>query len=250
MKTTRGYKHLVSGLLTALALQISTVGALTPEAMESSQACHHDHSLSVDRLPEQAAPASEGRDIFADPESAVIAASNYFNPLSIAEDREYMGAVLRHRRQGHYVYTAAGGVAGEDRINIRLQLPKQYEVVAFWHTHGGPHFSRRYFSDVDTRLAKDWQVPFYLADFTGSLKVFHPDSNTLPSMKAYKLGLGKRSGYAKGSSVKLADKRVKIATDFDQWQALHAQVAMGPMDEHSCDSIAQQAKTAQEQNNS
>ncbi len=152
---------------------------------------------------------------------AVISASNYFNPLSIQEDREYIGAILKHKRQGHFIYTVSSGQSGADQVSARIRLPSDYEITAFWHTHGNHHWTRKYFSDVDTQLAKQWNLPFYMADASGRLRVYHPKAPTLSVTQTRKLGLGSHRGYAKGKSVSVDQRRVKLATTMDQWLALH-----------------------------
>lgn len=152
---------------------------------------------------------------------AVISASNYFNPLSIEEDREYIGAILKHKRQGHFIYTVSSGESGADQASARIRVPSDYEITAFWHTHGNHHWTRKYFSDVDTQLAKQWKLPFYMAEASGRLRVYQPNAPTLSVMQTRKLGLGSNRGYAKGKSVSVDQRKVKLATTMDQWLALH-----------------------------
>ena len=112
----------------------------------------------------QTAGGSRGFDTELD---AVLAASNIYNPLSIDEDREYIGAVLE--LDGSYFYTVGVGKKGENAIVVRARVPKSYSLVAFWHTHGAPAIERRYFSDADMHLVRSYGKPFYLADYTGRL---------------------------------------------------------------------------------
>lgn len=138
-------------------------------------------------------------ELYATPLAAVIAASNQFNPISISEDREYMGAILREGDQ--YRYSVASGQRGTDKIQVKLAIPASMEVVAFWHTHGNEHFSRRYFSDTDSALVQQWHKPFYMAEASGILRVLQPDHHTLSANQAARLGLGRRSGFAEGQKV-------------------------------------------------
>ena len=148
---------------------------------------------------------------FDSPLDAVIAASERYNAVSIEEDREFMGAILHRHSQYHY--TVAQGEAGEDRITVRVPVPKGANIVAFWHTHGSEAHAREYFSEVDTQLATDWDKPFYLADHTGVLKVYEPGASTLASAEARSLGLPARRGFAKGKKVVAANgKIVKVTT--------------------------------------
>lgn len=184
---------------------------------------------------------------YADVLSAVIAASNYFNPLSIQEDREYIGAILKHKRQGHFIYTVSSGQSGEDTVSARIKVPAEYEITAFWHTHGNHHWTRKYFSDVDTQLAKQWGLPFYMAEASGKLRVYNPNDPTLSTMRSRKMGLGAQRGYAKGRIVSHDEGRVHLATNMTQWLALHQtpaaeQISSAPQlitgFTQNCDSVA------------
>ncbi|TQV84094.1 DUF4329 domain-containing protein [Exilibacterium tricleocarpae] len=195
-------------LATALVLALPVAGMPTDSTIGPAHSCSRDdHPVGF-----------HGH--FASIEQAVVAATNRFNPYSIREDREYMGAVLRHKHPGQgtgapaFTYTAAAGHAHQDRITLKLKIPSDYKIVAFWHTHGAEHWSRRYFSDVDTRLAKDWNLPFYLADFSGLLRVYKPGGRTLSHTQARRLGLGLRTGYAKGKIVTHPDngEAIKVST--------------------------------------
>ncbi|MFQ5635041.1 MAG: DUF4329 domain-containing protein [Gammaproteobacteria bacterium] len=163
-----------------------------------------------------AEPAQTGREAgYRDAESAVAAAANAHNPRSIRDDREYLGAILL--RDGRYSWVAAAGIPGRDRISVRLRRPAGATVVAFWHTHGGPAYERRYFSDTDTRLVRKWRLPLYLADHTGQLRVFSPGDRTMSSARARRLGLPARSGFALGKRVVDRDgEPIRIATVIDE----------------------------------
>lgn len=148
---------------------------------------------------------------FSSPLAAVMAAENEYNPLSIAQDREFIGAILQHN--GVYRYTVGQGLSGEDTVTVRVAVPRGAEIVAFWHTHGAAGHGRRYFSGVDTALVNSWNKPFYMADYSGTLRVFYPGDPTMTAMKARGLGLGDRTGYAKGRVVETEDNlRARIAT--------------------------------------
>lgn len=142
---------------------------------------------------------------------AVRAAADRFNPLSILEDREYMGTIFE--TQGKYGYTVAAAASGKD--NWRLSIPSMEwdRVRAFWHTHGDASPQHRYFSDADTRSVRKFGLPFYLADYTGYLKVFRPGDRTLSPFAAGRLNLPTQSGFAIGEY--LRDKRnrvIKVST--------------------------------------
>lgn len=130
---------------------------------------------------------------------AVRAAANRFNPVSMHEDTEYIGAILQ--KGSEYFYSAQRGHAGEDQVSLRLRYPRTYKLVAFWHTHGAAAHERLYFSELDTKVAEQTGLPFYLADFSGELKVFQPGDEKLSLRKARKLGLPIKNGFAIGKTV-------------------------------------------------
>ncbi len=142
---------------------------------------------------------------------AVVAAAQHYNARSIREDREFLGAILSDGDS--YTFTVGAGRPRQDRITLRIEIPAGTEVVAFWHTHGAQRSSNRYFSAVDTALVERSQKPFYLADFTGMLKVMTPGAKTLSGPRARRLGLPARSGYAKGAVITdTAGQPIRIAT--------------------------------------
>lgn len=152
--------------------------------------------------------------LFATELEAVLAASNSFNPRSILEDREYMGTIFRCG--GKFGYTVSAGAQGADRVSISVASSAWNDVVAFWHTHGDAAPNHRYFSDVDTRTVKRTGKPFYLADYTGLLKVFRTGSRTLTRYAAERFGLPSRSGYGVGELVKdSANRSIRVSTKSD-----------------------------------
>ncbi|NKB36547.1 MAG: DUF4329 domain-containing protein [Gammaproteobacteria bacterium] len=132
-------------------------------------------------------------------QQAVAAATDIYNPLSIKEDREFMGVILR--RNDKYFFTVTAGTKGNDTVTIRIPRSSWDNVVAFWHTHGRAEYKNQYFSEIDTSLANSTGKPFYLADYTGALKVFRPGGKTLSQRQATSLGLPRQSGFARGSQV-------------------------------------------------
>lgn len=163
---------------------------------------------------------------FADQLEAVLAAVNRFNPRSIRDDREFLGAILV--RAGSYFYSAAAGEAGRDRITARIRFPESFDIVAFWHTHGAHGEHRHLFSALDTHLANSQGRPFYLADHTGALKVFSPGDRILSAFQAGKLGLPPRIGFAAGRTVFHADgtaARVRTADEAETRIASHEPAA-------------------------
>lgn len=130
---------------------------------------------------------------------AVRAAANRFNPVSISEDTEFIGAILQ--KGSEFFYSAQRGYAGKDQVSLHLRYPRTYKLVAFWHTHGASAYEHLYFSDLDTQVVEKTGLPFYLADFSGELKVFRPGDKTLSLRKARKLGLPIKNGFAIGKTV-------------------------------------------------
>ncbi len=143
--------------------------------------------------------------------AAVKAAADIYNPLSIREDREYMGTIYNVGCQ--FAYTVTAGVRGANSIEIKIPRVDWDNVVAFWHTHGGSSPEHRYFSDVDTQTVEKYGKPFYLADYTGFLKVFRPCGRTMSSFAARGLGLPFVRGFATGEFVTDDfNRRVKVNT--------------------------------------
>ncbi len=140
---------------------------------------------------------------FATELAAVVAAVSRYNPVSIRQDREFMGAILHDGEC--YAYTVVAGERRRDQITVKITVDETVDVVAFWHTHGAKYAGNRYFSDVDTRLVDQWQKPLYLADYTGALRIISPGARTLSSVRARELGLPARIGYAKGRVVRDAN---------------------------------------------
>lgn len=159
-------------------------------------------------LADAAVPAGPA---FATELDAVIAASSAVNAQSVREDREFLGAVLRRGEEYHY--SVAPGQPGADRIRAHLQVPDGFELVALWHTHGGPAPERRFFSAVDGALVARTGLPLYLADYTGALRVLRPGAPRLSALAARQRGLPGRSGFAAGQELREPDgERVRIPT--------------------------------------
>ena len=92
-------------------------------------------------------------------------------------------------------------------MTVAIRVEKGSQLVALWHTHGAPHRTRAYFSDVDTDLVEAMGLPLYLADPGGNLRVFRPGDRRLSALRSERLGLGRRVGYAKGALVARALNR-------------------------------------------
>lgn len=131
---------------------------------------------------------------------AVTAATNIYNPISIRNDKEYMGMI--YRSGDYYGFTVTAGKSGTGYSSIQITRKELATGVAFWHTHGKPARAHRYFSPTDTALVNRYQLPFYLADYTGYLKIFRPGDHTLSSMISGRLGLRMEAGFATGDVVR------------------------------------------------
>jgi hypothetical protein len=150
------------------------------------------------RAPESVADAAVVDDRFASVEAAVVAAVAAVAQRSVREDREYMGGIFA-LAEGGFRYSVAPGRRGHDRISVRIRIPQGQRLVALWHTHGAPHFSRAYFSDLDTALANAQRLPLYLGRPNGKVWVYRPGEATLSPREARRLGLDARPGYARGT---------------------------------------------------
>ncbi len=131
--------------------------------------------------------------------AAVKAAADIYNPLSIREDREYMGTIYIVGDQ--FAYTVTAGARGANSVALKIPRANWNNTVAFWHTHGDSSSHHRYFSDVDTQTVEKYGKPFYLADYTGFLKVFRPGGRTMSNITARRLGLSYVRGFSTGEFV-------------------------------------------------
>ena len=147
--------------------------------------------------------------------AAVRAAADIYNPLSIREDREYMGTIFKQGDK--FLYTVNAGKKRADSISIRVSLGDWDELVAFWHTHGARHRGHQYFSDIDTAMVNRTGKPLYLADYNGFLKIFKPGEATISAFAAGGLGLPPEKGFSFGKTVRDSFKRiVRVKTRPDQ----------------------------------
>lgn len=134
-------------------------------------------------------------------ELAAAGAARAWRGRSAHEDREYMGALLA-LAEGGFGYSAAGGVSGADAVSVRVRIPRGARLAGLWHTHGAPHFSREFFSAIDTALAERLDAPLFLAAPSGALRVFAPGDAKLDAREAARLGLGASRGYARGRELR------------------------------------------------
>ncbi|MEX0737823.1 MAG: DUF4329 domain-containing protein [Pseudohongiella sp.] len=132
--------------------------------------------------------------------AAVQDAVAVYNPTSVVRDIEFMGAIFLQEinEQMLYGYTVGSGGAGQDKVSVSIRLPEHSRLVAFWHTHGAHHWTRRYFSGTDTRLANDWEVPFYLMNAEGELRVYRPGDPVMGRLQSRRMGLSDSGDVAEG----------------------------------------------------
>ena len=135
---------------------------------------------------------------FRDHHSALIAALEYFNPLSAMADAGFSGVIFKAGK--HYAFTGSVICSGARSIEFIPAITRN-RVTAFWRTTSLRHPSARYFADHETRLATLYHRPFYLATSVEMLKVFNPGDRLLsPELTQRMLGYP-AEGYALGRLV-------------------------------------------------
>lgn len=139
---------------------------------------------------------------------AVIAAMNEYNPLSVMEDREYMGVIMKSC--GRFYYTVTPGKPGSSKASIKIQRWMLEKATALWHTHGAYSLEHKYFSDVDTSLANSLNRSFYLGDAEGNLRIYKPGGNLFSPIQRRQLGLPCNRGSAPGKTV--TDENAQVIT--------------------------------------
>ncbi len=149
--------------------------------------------------------------VYPSEKDAVTAAVNRYNPVSIKQDREFIGAIYQIGEG--FKFSVIPGDKGSDQVQMRVSLAHLEDIVAFWHTHGNSDSENRYFSDTDTEMVATFDKPLYLGDYTGYLKVFEPQSKTLTAYAARRLGLPQVRGFSVGELVKDSNRRpIRINT--------------------------------------
>lgn len=97
-----------------------------------------------------------------------------FLDVSIRQDMEFVGAVLRHP-DGSFEFTQGRGRPGQDQVSFRIRRPLDAELVGFWHTHGAHGPTRAIFSPTDAELVKRTGLPFFLITPEGEIRVLRPE---------------------------------------------------------------------------
>lgn len=96
-----------------------------------------------------------------------------FLDLSIQQDREFVGAVLR-RADGTYAFTHGQGKPGQNKVSFRIQRGVDTRIIGLWHTHGDYGPARAVFSPTDAELVRQTGLPFYLITPEGEIRVLRP----------------------------------------------------------------------------
>ena len=110
--------------------------------------------------------------------AAVREMSKRFLETSVHNDVEFFGAVVQEQ-PGNYRATFGQGCRGVDQINFSVSLRAGTKLSAFWHTHGRRGLARNLFSGEDAATVLDYQLPFYLIDAGGLIRVLDPDDLSL-----------------------------------------------------------------------
>lgn len=122
-------------------------------------------------MPEQEHIVSGVSEEFDTPDEAAAWASSVFNPMSIEDDREVGGVIIRHPKTGKYYINYNVGKKGGGQVKITARKPKDHELVGLWHSHGAKGRERHLFSPGDARSVKQLGVPFYMVDSKGALRI-------------------------------------------------------------------------------
>ncbi len=187
--------------LSCLLCSVSATAGSAPSAGPPAMSCQRDDP-STALLDRQAMLSLAS---FDSEFAAAKAALSRFNPHSIKEDREYIGAIIQ---QGNaYRYLVARGQPGQNTVTVRLQIPRGAKLRAFWHTHGAPGPHRHLFSTQDTRLVRTSGKPFYLADPGGTIRVHRPGDRILSLSQQRRMGVFGGYGLAKGTPLAEVDSQ-------------------------------------------
>ncbi|MGK0470948.1 MAG: hypothetical protein ACJAR0_001420 [Candidatus Azotimanducaceae bacterium] len=98
-----------------------------------------------------------------------------YNTDSIAANREYVGGVLKCE-DCRYIYTHGHGRRHQAPVQFSFSQTKQCRIAALWHTHGTAGHHKSMFSPSDTHSANQIDKPIYMADHTGTIRVYEPGS--------------------------------------------------------------------------
>ncbi len=195
-------KRIISSLFLLVALVSTDANAAYktgPDGFDESLTC-----------PAFFAPAREYRSGYFDSaEEAALAAVNTWNPTSIAEDREFIGTILESEHG--FQYSVHAGKANQGDVKATVRVGGRETLVAMWHTHGNHGHGRHIFSPTDYKVVKQLNVPFYMSNSHGELRILNPEARTLRPAMARALGLG----YIRNASYgEVVSEEGTIATTF------------------------------------
>lgn len=110
-------------------------------------------------------------DQFNTAEDAAIAALNTVNPLSVSDDRVYIGEVFE--ADGQYSYAWSRLDARDDGGRVTLEHASDAETVALFRTSGRDNvrLNNRSMSSLDRQATRRFDVDYYVADSSGELYI-------------------------------------------------------------------------------
>jgi hypothetical protein len=110
-------------------------------------------------------------DQFDTAESAAIAALNVVNPLSVSDDRVYIGEVFQV--DGQYGYAWSRLDPRDDGGRVTLAHSSDAETVALFRTSGRDNvrLNNRSMSSLDRQATRRLDVDYYIADSSGELYI-------------------------------------------------------------------------------
>lgn len=143
--------------------------------------------------------------VFNNPDEIAAYISERVNSESIRDNAEFYGVILQDET-GAYHYSVDKAKNNQGVVTFKFTRLENWQIVAFWHTHGKRGREKRYFSNYDTAVAKKFNVPVYMMDNTYTLRVFNPGDKTMSANVASRRGLGRAAGPARGTVVVASNK--------------------------------------------
>ncbi|HWZ46341.1 MAG TPA: DUF4329 domain-containing protein, partial [Candidatus Saccharimonadales bacterium] len=122
---------------------------------------------------------------YATADGAARAAIRRTNPVSIRENQEIAGRVVR---QNNGTYRATVGPPSGRHVSSSEpgQVPAGTRNAGVWHDHGGPdpRFDNEHFSgaDGDEGIARQEHKPIYVGTPSGSVKKYSPSTGRVRSI--------------------------------------------------------------------
>ena len=149
---------------------------------------------------------------FTSVDAAVLHAVLNYNEDSIATNREHVGGVLKCR-DGRFIYTQGHGRHNQAPVQFAITQTKTCRVVALWHTHGKFGHHKSMFSPSDTQSANQMDKPIYMADHTGTIRVYEPGA---PLIMSSKTRAGSFQGILRGSAIGVVVFDPTLASTMDR----------------------------------